>query len=426
MAACVSGSSLEDKLLWETVTQFFEMVPIRKMKWGNYTFEGSELGPEAQKKVLSATITSPLCEKYPPSLTYQRNFVKHFLHKLESCESEVCDEVYEVYSDILNQKEEEDDTLCYKTYTLPSSNTVSLQESVHLVTQGTTGLSTWQAAQNLAEWSIENSEVFQNKKILELGCGLGLTGIVICKYCQPTHFCFTDCHPQVLYLLSKNIELNMLQNNQSETDNTQEDIHLSPININNKNDEKIMRKIRRQLSLSADNNTSNDMTDIIEICLSPSTPPSEESEIMQKDPVEDFADFELYSKSWKKDSESKIATLKKNDKISIAKLDWECFDDSFLKWFCPEVIIAADVVYDTTVIPSLVLVLKKLLSITLENGEKPVAYVASTVRLEDTRDQFLFTLGVQDLHFESLMAPNDDIFHYDRAVPIELLKITAM
>lgn len=53
----------------------------------------------------------------------------------------------------------------------------------------------------------------------------------------------------------------------------------------------------------------------------------------------------------------------------------------------------SDVVYDTTVIPSLVLVLKKLLSVTLENGEKPVAYVASTVRLEDTRDQFLFTLG---------------------------------
>lgn len=53
----------------------------------------------------------------------------------------------------------------------------------------------------------------------------------------------------------------------------------------------------------------------------------------------------------------------------------------------------ADVVYDTTIIPSLVLVLKTLLSLTLENGQKPVAYIASTVRHEDTRDQFLFTLG---------------------------------
>ncbi|GAB1602456.1 protein-lysine N-methyltransferase EEF2KMT-like [Argonauta hians] len=426
MAACVSGSSLEDKLLEETATQFFEMVPIRKMKWDNYTFEGSEVGPETQKKVLNATVTSPLCEKYPPSLTYQRSFVKHFLHKLESCECEICDEVYEVYADILSQKEEEDDTLCYKTYTLPSSNKITLQESVHLVTQGTTGLSTWQAAQHLAEWSIENCETFRDKKILELGCGLGLTGIVICRNCQPAHFCFTDCHSQVLYLLSKNIEHNLLQNNQSEKDKSQEDIHLSPINVNNKNDEKIMRKIRRQLSLSAESNPTNDMTDIIEICLSPSTPPSDESEIMQKDPVEDFADFELYSKSWKKDCDSRIATLKKNDKISITKLDWETFDDSFLNWYCPDVILAADVVYDTTVIPSLVFVLKKLLSVTLENGEKPVAYVASTVRLEDTRDQFLFTLGVHDLHFESVMAPSDDIFHYDRAVPIELLKITAM
>ncbi|CAE1280601.1 EEF2KMT [Acanthosepion pharaonis] len=428
MAASVSGSSLEDKLLEETATQFFEMVPIRRMKWGNYQFEGSEVGPDTQRKVLTATVTSPLCEKYPPSLSYQRSFMKHFVHKLETCDAEICDEVYEAYTDILSQKEEEDDTLCYKTYSLPYSKTVSLQESVHLVAQGTTGLSTWQAAQHLAEWAIENIDVFQNKKILELGSGLGLTGIVICKHCLPAHFCFTDCHPQVLYLLSKNIELNFISNNQNnDTQNsTQKDIQLSPVNSNNHNDEKIMRKIRRQLSLSADNNPSNDMTDIIEICVSPTTPPGSEEEAIHKELINELADFELHSKLWKKDSVTHVATLKKCEKISIAKLDWESFDDNLLSSYCPEVIVAADVVYDTTIIPSLVLVLKTLLSLTLENGQKPVAYIASTVRHEDTRDQFLFTLGVQELHFESMVPPSEYIFHYDRAVPIELLKITAM
>jgi hypothetical protein len=30
----------------------------------------------------------------------------------------MCDEIYEVYTDLLQQSEEEDDTLCYKTYHL--------------------------------------------------------------------------------------------------------------------------------------------------------------------------------------------------------------------------------------------------------------------------------------------------------------------
>ena len=47
----------------------------------------------------------------------------------------------------------------------------------------------------------------------------------------------------------------------------------------------------------------------------------------------------------------------------------------------------SDVVYDKTVIPSLVSVLKNLLS----SGTKrrACAFIASTVRNEDTRDQFL-------------------------------------
>lgn len=48
----------------------------------NYQFEGSEVGPDTQRKVLTATVTSPLCEKYPPSLSYQRSFMKHFVHKV--------------------------------------------------------------------------------------------------------------------------------------------------------------------------------------------------------------------------------------------------------------------------------------------------------------------------------------------------------
>ena len=46
------------------------------------------------------------------------------------------------------------------------------------------------------------------RRIVELGCGLGLTGLIICRTCHPSHYVFTDCHQQVLQTLCENIEIN--------------------------------------------------------------------------------------------------------------------------------------------------------------------------------------------------------------------------
>lgn len=42
--------------------------------------------------------------------------VIHF--QLEDNEVELCDEIYESYTDLLQETEDEDDTLCYKSYFL--------------------------------------------------------------------------------------------------------------------------------------------------------------------------------------------------------------------------------------------------------------------------------------------------------------------
>ena len=44
------------------------------------------------------------------------------IFQLEDFDVEICDEIYEAYTDLLRQQEEDDDTLCYKTYTLVSSH----------------------------------------------------------------------------------------------------------------------------------------------------------------------------------------------------------------------------------------------------------------------------------------------------------------
>uniref|UniRef100_A0AC11BBM7 Uncharacterized protein n=1 Tax=Ovis aries TaxID=9940 RepID=A0AC11BBM7_SHEEP len=90
----------------------------------------------------------------------------------------------------------------------PSGDSVTLCESTAIVSHGTTGLVTWNAALYLAEWAVENPAVFTHRTALELGSGAGLTGLAICKTCRPRAYVFSDCHSRVLEQLRGNVLLN--------------------------------------------------------------------------------------------------------------------------------------------------------------------------------------------------------------------------
>lgn len=48
------------------------------------------------------------------------------------------------------------------------------------------------------------------RTVLELGSGVGLTGITICRSCSPNRFVFSDCHSRVLQKLKDNVHVNGL------------------------------------------------------------------------------------------------------------------------------------------------------------------------------------------------------------------------
>ncbi len=60
----------------------------------------------------------------------------------------------------------------------------------------------------LAEWAAENKEIFAEKRVVELGSGLGLAGIAIVCCCSPASYTFTDFHPSVLQELQSNLDVN--------------------------------------------------------------------------------------------------------------------------------------------------------------------------------------------------------------------------
>ncbi|XP_056144266.1 protein-lysine N-methyltransferase EEF2KMT isoform X2 [Lampris incognitus] len=153
---------------------FFAMSRLSSFPW---TFLERELENDKASGVISDILTQtclhPLCQKHPPSVKYRRLFLTQLINR-------------------------------------PCGETVSLSENVAVISEGTTGLVTWEAALCLAEWALHNQQNFTGRTVLELGSGVGLTGITVCRSCKPSRYVFTDCHPGVLQKLKANVRLNGL------------------------------------------------------------------------------------------------------------------------------------------------------------------------------------------------------------------------
>ncbi|KAJ7420246.1 Protein-lysine N-methyltransferase EEF2KMT [Pitangus sulphuratus] len=196
----------EPGLLLRFQRRFLAARPLLSLPWPELE-QNLRAAPDSSllQDILHQTILHPLCVKYPPSTKYRRCFLTELIKKHESTAAEPLDELYDTLADVLK---EEESTQCYKNYLLPTGDWVTLCESTALISGGTTGLVTWDAALHLAGWAGGNPELFRARTVLELGSGVGFTGIAICKTCQPKTYIFSDCHPRVLSQLGENIHLN--------------------------------------------------------------------------------------------------------------------------------------------------------------------------------------------------------------------------
>ncbi|XP_037670187.1 protein-lysine N-methyltransferase EEF2KMT isoform X2 [Choloepus didactylus] len=155
--------------------------------------------------ILQKTVKHPLSVKHPPSAKYVHCFLLELIKKHEAVHTEPLDELYEALAEVLTTEES---SQAHRSYLLPSGDAVTLCESTAIISHGTTGLVTWNAALYLAEWAVENPAAFTNRTVLELGSGAGFTGLAICKVCHPRAYIFSDCHSRVLEQLRGNILLN--------------------------------------------------------------------------------------------------------------------------------------------------------------------------------------------------------------------------
>ena len=165
---------------------------------------------ESVDKLLKATIDHNLVKTYPISLKYRQTFIKSLIKETEKHNLKVCETLSTSYALLLSDCNhiQSDYNLNYLSYILSDGQTISLQESDNLVIDGTTGLRSWSAAKHLAKYIESHKQIIENRIVLELGSGIGLTGIYILKTCSPALLTFSDHHSLVLKVLQNNIDIN--------------------------------------------------------------------------------------------------------------------------------------------------------------------------------------------------------------------------
>ncbi|KAL1748932.1 hypothetical protein HDZ31DRAFT_79288 [Schizophyllum fasciatum] len=187
-------------------------------------------------------------QQYAPSTQYQKIFWKWAINHLESLVSqteedvELDDRIYNHYLGLIQQSTDAPNLSLTCPRAPPSDSyithywrpkgivrstsddlihlddyqTVTLRESRTTIQDGTTGLRTWLASLVLSEYLIDAPDLIANKRILELGSGIGFLGVICASLQQlhqtaenapPPHLWLTDVNEDVLARCKANVQL---------------------------------------------------------------------------------------------------------------------------------------------------------------------------------------------------------------------------
>ncbi|XP_043283072.1 protein-lysine N-methyltransferase EEF2KMT [Venturia canescens] len=338
---------LEDSDIEYIKKQYLCCAPINKF---NFTKSKKELTEpieyESQIKIFENTIEDSNSLKYPSRLTYRIAFLRALMEKSEKDGEEIYAKLYETLTSYMMLNDDAD-TTHYRQFLIKhgdSTERIILQESKNLISDGTTGLCTWQAAFALAEWCSVHKSKLENKIILELGSGVGLTGITVILLSSPKRYTFTDCHSGVLDTIVKNVRLNLV-----------------------KSDKTI---------------------------------------------AEDLRTVEWNEESYKINFGITDVRIKRLLWSSISENDIEA------SWTNPEVVLAADVVYDESTFDELIEAFRVFIKRT-----NALVIVATTVRNEETLSTFFNKLAAHGLSFDDETVPKPDLFLQFDETPVRILKI---
>jgi predicted nicotinamide N-methyase len=166
-----------------------------------------------QQWILANIVNGEYAQKFPVSCSYRKLFLSSYMKMLGAQKVEdVCDELAEeaVASMIEHDKLPK---LSFKTYFMATGVSISVsQTSGSLGGAMETGGKVWPASLVLAEYLSAHKELLVGQRVLEIGCGTGVTGIAMGKIQRSgiKRLVLSDFSAQVLHNMLGNVEKNGL------------------------------------------------------------------------------------------------------------------------------------------------------------------------------------------------------------------------
>ena len=263
-------------------------------------------GAKAQAALLRC-LRHPVAIAHPPGRPYRERLLKLAVIAAERYGLELDDGVAEAHAEALCEPRT-GDQWCHKTFVLDvaprEESTERKQRPVRITVrthpnlfEGGTGCHEWAAGFALAELVASHAERFANKRVVEIGPGVGVAAIALAKIARPrgaSALTLLDRDNETLANLAANLERNGI-----------------PSRI-----------------LKHDDDDDDD----------------DEREAGDADDPNDEDDFAI-----------------PNPRVSLSRLDWHYFDPARLASLRADVVVAADVLYDPTDVPALLDVAAALL-----------------------------------------------------------------
>ncbi|KAH8315472.1 hypothetical protein KR074_003726 [Drosophila pseudoananassae] len=187
--------------------QFLCCYPVNKMAWSSVKLP---LNWAEQQELIAATCGHPLNKSHPVRRSYLEAFLKQLMHLLKDQE-ELHDDLYGNLCGRMAESPSSGTAYAYKHYLIQPGAQITLRESNSFVSEGTTGLCTWEAALALADYILQHKDVVSGKNVVELGAGAGLLGILLKLPALGLHtgqVLLTDGSEPCVQLMRENIALN--------------------------------------------------------------------------------------------------------------------------------------------------------------------------------------------------------------------------
>lgn len=168
---------------------------------------------EFQAQVLQVVVKDPVCDDFAPLRRYTYRFLKSFVDEIEAVYAGVDDGLVEALMEfVLNAKLADDalnsEAMHHVSYTVPTADSSVVVTCRVASVFNEVGLKLWEAGWLLAEYVIAHKSEFHGRNVLELGAGVGFTGIALACVCRSSRVVLTDYAPNVMQNLRYNVEVN--------------------------------------------------------------------------------------------------------------------------------------------------------------------------------------------------------------------------